>query len=478
MALRRATANLVSEILCLAEVSFSLKCLSSTLISAISRVTWTTKLVTWPSREQMTPMNNETNTQTDWTALSFQIRTLFTPAAPIGRAGLFAGRPNQLTRLLNAIAETGRHGVLFGERGVGKTSLVNVFHEMISGTDRSIFMPIRKQASPSDDYTSLWRKVFRELIFETRRKGDYGNDDIERSSISDLYPNDIEPDDVVREVARFSIKTHPIIVFDEFDRIEDQKTKRVMSHTIKALSDTGVRATVVLVGVADDINTLVEEHASITRNISEIKMPRMSNNELNEILNSRYGKVGMEIAGEARWKIVTLSRGLPEFVHSLGRTAALKALDDRRTKINETDVDEGIKEILEQSDQSANAAYKKAIDSNRQDALYRQVLLACAISRTDDEGKFTPRDVVDPLSGVLGRKVDIANFQNHLGAFSSEERGKILERFGKERAYKYRFRDPKMQPFVLMQGIASGKLGNDALKILSTPEQARLSKDF
>ena len=240
----------------------------------------------------------------------------------------------------------------------------------------------------------------------------------------------------------------------------------------------GISATIVLVGVADDIDTLVEEHASLTRNISEIKMPRMSNDELNEILNSRFGKLGMTITGDARWKIVTLSRGLPEFVHSLGRAAVLHALRERRLAIAEADVDAGILQILAQSDQSVNVTYKRAIDSNRKEALYRQVLLACAISKTDDEGKFAPKDVVQPLSGILGRKVDIANFQNHLGAFSSEERGGILERFGEERACKYRFRDPKMQPYVLMQGISAGVHGNDALKILSAPEQPRLSAEF
>lgn len=414
----------------------------------------------------------------DWNAIAYQVRSLFTPAAPIGRAELFAGRPTQLARLLDAIAETGRHSILYGERGVGKTSLVNVFHELLGSAGHTSLLPIRKQASPSDTYTSLWRKVFKELRFEQRQKGDYGNDNVTQGTASDFYPNSIEPDDVVREMRRFSASTHPIVVFDEFDQIADQATKRTMSHTIKALSDTGIQSTIILVGVADDINALVEEHASITRNVSEIKMPRMSNDELNEILNNRFRVVGMSIAGDARWKIVTLSRGLPEFVHSLGRAAALHAVREQRLNIAETDVDAGIGVILEQSDQSANAAYKKAIDSNRQDALYRQVLLACAIAKSDDEGKFTPRDVVQPLSGILGRRVDIANFQNHLGAFSSEDRGRILERFGKERAYKYRFRDPKMQPFVLMQGISNNILGNDALGILSAPEQPVFSADF
>jgi len=414
---------------------------------------------------------------TNWEKLRYEVTRLFTPAAPIGRAELFAGRRDQLHRLFAAIAETGRHAVLYGERGVGKTSLANVFHELIS-VDQDTLMPIRKQASPADTYTSLWRKIFREVSIESRRKGDYGNESVEVKSIADFYPNDIEPDDVVREVTRFSVNAHPVIVFDEFDRIADKSTKKVMSHTIKALSDTGVRATVVLVGVADDINTLIEEHQSVTRNLSEIKMPRMSKDELNEILNSRFKKVGMTIDGDARWKIVTLSRGLPEYAHALGRAAALIAINEKRLAINEDDVDRGIQHTLAQSDQSARSAYKKAVDSNRKDALYRQVLLACAITKSDDEGKFTPKDVVQPLSGILGRRVDIANFQNHLGAFCSVERGEILERFGKERSYKYRFRDPKMQPFVLMEGIASAALNNSALKVLSAPEQPRLSNDF
>ena len=39
----------------------------------------------------------------------------------------------------------------------------------------------------------------------------------------------------------------------------------LMANTLKALSDEGVNVTVVLVGVADNINELVGEHSSIIR---------------------------------------------------------------------------------------------------------------------------------------------------------------------------------------------------------------------
>src|ERR1700730_12633278 len=147
----------------------------------------------------ITPAVSPPKTDEDWVALDYEVTALFSPAAQINEADLGAGRQQKIHRLLGAVSETGRHAVLFGERGVGKTSLANVFHELISDGKSTFLMPIKKQSSPVDTYSSLWRKVFREIMIETPRKGDYGNEDIERSSIAELYPDEIIPDDVVRE---------------------------------------------------------------------------------------------------------------------------------------------------------------------------------------------------------------------------------------------------------------------------------------
>ena len=70
--------------------------------------------------------------------------------------------------------------------------------------------------------------------------------------------------------------------------------------------------------------------------------------------------------------------------------------------------------------------------------------------------------------------MEIANFQNHLKKFIGEERGQILIRRGKERAYKFRFQDPMMQPFVIMKGVEEGLIQATALDVLSFPEQPEL----
>lgn len=202
---------------------------------------------------------------------------------------------------------------------------------------------------------------------------------------------------------------------------------------------------------------------SVKRNIEEIKMPRMSFDEPNEILDERLPKLGIKIEDEARKKIIMLSRGLPEYVHSLGRNATIRSLADKRKKIAELDVDEAINDLLAQSEQSTNYFYKQAIHSNKSNAIYRQVLLACALCLTDDEGRFTPTNVIIPLSKILKREITIGNFQQHLAAFCSQSRGYILEKHGRSRSFKYRFREPKMQPYIIMQGIASKVIDRDSL---------------
>jgi hypothetical protein len=133
---------------------------------------------------------------------------------------------------------------------------------------------------------------------------------------------------------------------------------------------------------------------------------------------------------------------------------------------------------VQQSDQTTTKAYNLAVHSNKKNNLYKQALLAAAICNTDDDGRFTPSNVIEPLSHILDRSVKIANCLGHLNAFCENDRGPILEKRGGRGAYRYRFREPKMQPYVIMRGIAEGGLSEGGLSILSAPAQPRLSNDF
>jgi Cdc6-like AAA superfamily ATPase len=272
-----------------------------------------------------------------------------------------------------------------------------------------------------------------------------------------MYPGEITPDDVVREFAGFGLNSLPIIILDEFDKLVDIDAKKLMSYTISAVSDDkSCNVTILVVGVAEDVGPLVEEHSSISRNIVEIKMPRMSRWEMDQIIEQRYPRVAVTIDEATRGSIINLSRGLPEYVHFLARDAAKNAVGQRRLNVTGDDVGIAIKNMMKGADQTSEDAYNKAVHSNEKNNLYRQVLLACALTQTDDLGRFTPSDVLEPLTELLGRQIKIANFFPHVEAFCATERGSIMEKKGARQAYKYRFKEPKMQPYILMKGIADG----------------------
>jgi len=401
--------------------------------------------------------------QEDVPSLRFEIQTLFTPSTPIKLADLFAGRRGQIRQMVEAIAEPGRHAILYGERGVGKTSLSQIVEHLVpSGRQRVVHA--RKACSPSDNFETIWRKFFRDMWLST------GGD-----PQADPYLGPLSPDDVLRELRRFSPNEIPIFVIDEFNEVSDEgKTASLLANTIKALSDDGVNATLLVVGVADNLTELFNEHGSIARCTEEIMMPRMSRDELGEIIDKRLLQLGMSIEPDAQWKIVILSRGLPTYVHRLGKHSATRAVDDLRRHITEDDVDSSVQDILACSLQSLRDTYEKATTSNQPGNLFREILLACALARSDDAGYFVPAAVREPLEKILGRSMTIAQYQNHLGDWHTEKRGKILQRTGDARAYRFRFADPAMQPYVLMKGIAGGLVTEDAKNILRFPQQREL----
>lgn len=84
----------------------------------------------------------------DWLHLEMEISALF-DGAPIDEEALFAGRSSEVRKILETVFARSKHVALFGERGVGKTSLSNVFWKRFHKTVRT-FVVARVQAGPHE----------------------------------------------------------------------------------------------------------------------------------------------------------------------------------------------------------------------------------------------------------------------------------------------------------------------------------------
>ena len=86
--------------------------------------------------------------------------------------------------------------------------------------------------------------------------------------------------------------------------------------------------------------------------------------------------------------------------------------------------------------------------------------MACALAKTDELGFFAAQDVRDPMKMITGKRYEIPSYAQHLNDFCDAKRGPILEKTGAKRRFRFRFVNPLMQPYVVMQGFAAGKLAS------------------
>jgi Cdc6-like AAA superfamily ATPase len=374
---------------------------------------------------------------------------VFTPSAPIDNQALFAGRVNQLNRLIGAVSQRGQHAILFGERGVGKTSLANVLLKILRGSQEH-FKSVIVNCDTEDRFDQLWCKIFLEL---------------ENTQTLDFEHHQVSPE-FIRVRLQRQITGSAIIIIDEMDRLNrDSYFTALMADTIKTLSDHSTNITLILVGVANSVEELIAEHLSIERALIQIQMPRMSSDELVEILRKGLELLSMTMVPEVMDVIVFLSQGLPNYVHLLALYASQSAIRENSSSINVTHLTKAIKQACENAQHSIMSAYSTSISSSRQETIYPKVLLACALAKKDDTGCFRAVDVREPLSRILGKEYTTTSaFNRHLNQFCEESRGSVLEKKGVERHYRFRFINAMMPPYILMEGLRTEMINLEQFK--------------
>ena len=182
-----------------------------------------------PPMQQSSDKHDENH---DWPKLEEDVERLFS-AAPllpgavperIGQENLYLGRTAEARLLIKAVRDPAKHILLFGERGIGKTSLANVFTRDHNTVNDPI-STCRVQAYPSDDFSSLWSRALTELR------------SVLRHSVSDISSDHdtLSPDIVLR--AFRNIRSPTVIIIDEFDLLRDRGARELTANLLKSLHD-------------------------------------------------------------------------------------------------------------------------------------------------------------------------------------------------------------------------------------------------
>ena len=154
----------------------------------------------------------------------FHLRNAFTPSQPVLSHRMFAGRTEVLKTLIRSIEDQRLHVVLYGDRGIGKTSLLHILAQLAKDAR---YIVRYASCGEETDFSDLMRAIATDipLLYHS----DYAptSSEIESGrSLADLLPPGTLTVPQISDLFAKISNTRILIILDEFDRAHSPAFRR------------------------------------------------------------------------------------------------------------------------------------------------------------------------------------------------------------------------------------------------------------
>ncbi|MFD3226853.1 AAA family ATPase [Rahnella aceris] len=376
----------------------------------------------------------------------------FTPSKPVSTPSNLRGRNAEIEMILRALTTPGKHCMIYGDRGIGKSSLA--LSTLEGGREHGVF------SENLFVYRCIKKTKFKDIIEKPAifLDAEYASNKIEttkkygvRLKLFDIFGGDasreekitIEKEELTaNKAARALGPLDGVLIIDEFD-VTDEEVKHEVAEFVKQLSDADSKFKVLIVGIASDGGALIAGHQSVTRCLHEIKLPRVEDKYLEEIID--IGEVGLNItfSPEIKEKIISISSGFPYFTHLLGKECAEEAIKSNSSIIDESIFSKSLISAVKNTEGQLKRGYDLATTSSRTD-MYPKILFSAAKFNNE---QFSVRNWIDQISEDHGLSLTNGSMNNYTGKLIKEARGEVLSLV---RRGVYKITDPRMPSYILM----------------------------
>jgi len=372
------------------------------------------------------------------------LHTHLSPTAPIQSEEHLFGRSKQLQLIEQALCAPGRSIFVYGDRGVGKTSLA---HTVAYSQQSANHEPVLLACSPHTTFAGLLTDTIAALqgpkssglkTVQTAKLAYQGigvelsrsqqNDSPSPHSFSDL--NSI----VSALMQVISARQHEstVVVVDEFDRIASDEERSHFADFIKQIGDQRLPVRFVFCGVAESMQKLLGTHGSCYRYLEGIELRGLSYDARYEIIDAAAKAFNVVVGDRPRHRIAAISDGFPHYVHRMCEHLFWQMFNDPLPCSTPT-IDhyrQAVAESVLGIEQHLKVTYEKATMKNASG--YEEVLWAiadhadlvrntesiyesyCGLFGEKDDSELTP-------VGMLGRVQEAESEQEFESAFEVDE---------------------------------------------------------
>jgi len=255
-----------------------------------------------------------------------KLNEVVSPARPVISIENLIGRSEELDRIEKALFAQGRNVFIYGERGVGKSSLAATAASQWQSSDaeyidiscspdstvKSLVASIASQAVKSQ-WTSS-RKTTEQTGINLKWLSYSITNEISSTDLSEKIRGLSDAVEVLREVSEIH-SDNPVVVVDEVDRIEDQKEIDLLADLLKQIGDKRVEIKFIFTGVGTTLNEILGAHRSAIRQLETIELPRLSWDARWDIAIHALRVFNVEIPKDIYIRLAAVSDGYPYYVH-------------------------------------------------------------------------------------------------------------------------------------------------------------------
>jgi Cdc6-like AAA superfamily ATPase len=366
---------------------------------------------------------------------------------------LFFGRQKEVQKIIEQINTPGQHSILYGERGVGKSSLANISTELL--ISKLITGKLyTKRCDSQDNFLSILAEPLSDFgveinldtISNAHKQGGKAGIKIpiaeagvssERITTKTYMTQSLTPS----TVSAILQDKHGLLYIDEIDRIKEIEDKYAIAELIKLLSDNGSNFKILVVGVAETAEELTGGHPSVQRCLKEKPLRGLTNDELKQIVTGGANKIGIKFDDPVVTLISKLSSGYAHFTHLLALKCAEEAIAKSIKVVDRACLSGAIKLAVEDAEGSLKRAYFEASRSYGTD-MYKTVLISAAKL---NKIEFTADQLRQNVEKTSGQSITQGALNNYLKRLVADDGSCILKRMAKG---VYKFCDPRMPSYI------------------------------
>ncbi len=265
-----------------------------------------------------------------------KLRGAYTPAQPVTDRKMFAGRTKVMTALIRSIEDQRLHTVIYGERGIGKTSLLQV---LAKAAQEARYLVVYVTCGARSEFDETFRAIaahiplmYHSAYGPTTIEGERGD------TLASLLGSEPMTVSSASDALAKIEGTRVLVILDEYDRAGSEDFRRSIAELLKSLSDQAVRVQVLIAGVAANLTELVANVPSIQRNVFAMRIPKMTAAEIRSIVKNGENVSDLHFDEAAIHAIIARCMGFPYLASLISHRAALVAIDEGRLTVQSRDV--------------------------------------------------------------------------------------------------------------------------------------------